>query len=175
MQQLNDLRGRPGVPEVRAVSTRSRNSIGRLLSREEIVLDFDAANKARAFEAIADFMQRRHGLDRGQVLASLKEREELGSTGLGRGIAIPHARVKGLRNAAAIFARMAMPIAFDAPDGKPVTDLLALLVPEHANDAHLQLLAEVTEMFCDEGFRTTLRSAPDADSVQQAFATWAPS
>ena len=112
------------------VATRPRNPIGDLLSHEDIILDLDADSKNQAFETIADFLGRSHGLDAEQVRVGLIEREALGSTGLGRGVAIPHARVKGLQRAVAVFARLGTPIAFDAPDRKPVSDMLVLLVPE---------------------------------------------
>ncbi len=154
---------------------RPRNIVGDLLSADDIIVDLDAASKTSAFEAIAEFLERRHGLDAEQVRASLAEREELGSTGLGRGVAIPHARVEGLRRAAAVFARLKIPIAFDAPDTKPVSDMLVLLVPEQPNDEHLKVLALVAEMFCDTNFRATLRSLDDPEDIHRLFATWKPS
>jgi len=139
------------------------------------MLDLDATTKRSAFEAIADCLEKRDSLDAQQIVASLAEREELGSTGLGRGVAIPHARVEGLSHAVAIFARLALPIAFDAPDGKPVSDMLVLLVPPQPTDHHLQVLALVAEMFCDANFRDALRSADDGESVWRLFADWSPS
>jgi nitrogen PTS system EIIA component len=151
-----------------------RNVVSDLLSSDDVIVDLDAANKAKAFEVIASFMQRRHGLDALQVAASLAEREALGSTGLGRGVAIPHARVKGLRHAVAVFARLAVPIAFDAPDAKPVSDMVVLLVPEEPNDDHLQVLALVAETFCDTDFREALRSTEDAGRIRLLLAAWTP-
>jgi PTS system nitrogen regulatory IIA component len=157
------------------VAARSRNIVSDLLSEDDIILDLDVANKTRAFDVIADFLQRRHGVDAEQVRASLAEREELGSTGLGRGVAIPHARVKGLCRAVAAFARFALPIEFDAPDAKPVSDMLVLLVPEQPNDEHLKILALVAEMFCDTDFRATLRSLAHSKDIHRLFAAWIPS
>jgi nitrogen PTS system EIIA component len=157
------------------VTARSRNVISDLLSCDDIILGLDVATKTRAFEAIADFLETRHGLAAEQVFASLAEREALGSTGLGRGVAIPHARVEGLHHAVAVFARLALPIAFDAPDAKPVSDMLVLLVPEQPNDEHLKILALVAEMFCDTSFRATLRSLDDPIDIHRLFAGWKPS
>ena len=156
-------------------ATHARNPIGDLLSHEDIILDLDADSKNQAFDAIADFLGRCHGLDAEQVRVGLTEREALGSTGLGRGVAIPHARVKGLQGAVAVFARLGTPIAFDAPDRKPVSDLLVLLVPERATDEHLKILALVAEMFCDTCFRESLRSLADPSDVYRLFSTWRPS
>jgi nitrogen PTS system EIIA component len=157
------------------IVARPRNIVSDLLSEDDIILDLDAANKTRAFESVAEFLERRHGIDAEQVRTSLAEREELGSTGLGRGVAIPHARVKGLRHAAAVFARFALPIEFDAPDGKPVSDILVLLVPEQPNDEHLKVLALVAEMFCDTSFRAELRSLAHPNDIHRLFAAWIPS
>lgn len=157
------------------VAARSRNAVSDLLSEDDIMLDLDVGNKASAFESVVEFLERRHGLDAERVRASLTEREELGSTGLGRGVAIPHARVKGLDHAVAVFARFALPIDFDAPDAKPVSDMLVLLVPEQPVDEHLKILALVAEMFCDTDFRATLRSLADPKDIHQLFAAWIPS
>jgi len=99
-------------------------------------------------------------------------RENLGSTGLGQGVAIPHARLKGLRQAVAAYLRVNPAISFDAPDGKPVSELLFLLVPEQATEDHLQTLAEAAEMFNDRRFRDHLRNQFSATSVYQAFVDW---
>src|SRR5450432_2818048 len=98
---------RPGETTARAVhSVIATSKIGELLSIDDIILELDAANKTRVFEVVADHLQSKHGLDALQVCAALAKREELGSTGLGRGVAIPHARIEGLRNAVAVFARL---------------------------------------------------------------------
>ncbi len=96
----------------------------------------------------------------------------MGSTGLGQGFALPHARIKGLRQPLAAFIRLSVPIPFASPDGKPVSELLALLVPEQATEAHLQILAEAAQIFGDRRFREQLRHQGDAASVVRAFADW---
>ncbi len=80
----------------------------------------------------------------------------------------------GLSRAIAAFVRTEIPIAFDAPDGKPVSDMLVILVPQHATEAHLMLLAEVAEMFCDVEFRDRLRASADTAEVHATFAQWRP-
>ncbi len=150
----------------------SRNAIATILAPADILLDLDVPTKNRAFEEISRFVGARHGLLDLDVYASLLEREKIGSTALGHGIAIPHARVKGLRDPIAAFVRPRMAIAFDAPDGKPVSDMVVLLVPQRATDRHLLLLAEVAEMFCDKSFRDDLRTCVQAAEVHAAFAGW---
>ena len=130
-------------------SSPARNAIAAVLRQDDILVDLAACSKERAFEDIARFVAAQRGLPREDVLASLLEREEIGSTALGQGFAIPHARVPGLLRPIAAFVRMEIAIPFDAPDGKPVSDLLVLLVPQRATDAHLLLLAEAAGMFCD--------------------------
>jgi PTS system nitrogen regulatory IIA component len=108
------------------------------------------------------------------VAASLTAREKLGSTGLGQGIAIPHGRIKGLSEAIGAFARLRTPIAFDAPDGKPVGQVFVLLVPEQATDLHLQLLSELAQMFSERAFRDKLAAAASADDLHALFRSWEP-
>jgi PTS system nitrogen regulatory IIA component len=82
----------------------------------------------------------------------------------------PHERLDGLHNAVAVFARLSTPIAFDAADNKPVSDMLVLHVPAHANNSHLKILADVAAMFCERDFRGALSAAGDAASIQRLFA-----
>jgi PTS system nitrogen regulatory IIA component len=93
---------------------------------------------------------------------------------LGQGIAIPHGRIKGLAKAIGAFARLAVPIAFDAPDGKPVGQVFVLLVPEHATEEHLQLLSELAQMFSERMFRDKLVAAGSAADLAALFSEWEP-
>src|SRR5450631_679026 len=95
---------------------------------------------------------------------------QTGSTALGAGFAIPHARINGIARPLTLFMRTRLPVAFDAPDGKPVSDLLAIMVPaDGAKEDHLQLLALVARLFSDHGFRTQLDSAPDTTTAAGVF------
>jgi PTS system nitrogen regulatory IIA component len=91
---------------------------------------------------------------------------------LGQGVAIPHGRVKGLRDAIAAFVKTTNPIAFDAPDGQPVNLIFVLLVPERATDLHLQLLGELAQMFSDPSFREKLQTSTDPTVILQLFTEW---
>jgi PTS system nitrogen regulatory IIA component len=126
------------------------------------------------FERVGDMLAGDQGLSRGQVLDSLVARERLGSTGLGQGIAIPHGRLKGLSEARGAFVRLATPIPFDSPDGKPVSQVFVLLVPEHATDRHLQLLSELAQMFSERSFRERLTAARTAGEVHALIRDWEP-
>lgn len=146
--------------------------IAQLLTPSNIALDIDVDSKGRLFDEAGALFERSAGLSRSTVSASLAAREKLGSTGLGQGIAIPHGRIKGLGKATGAFMRLTKPIAFDAPDGKPVTQLFILLVPEHATEEHLQLLSELAQMFSERSFRDQLASAATAEDLLALFRAW---
>jgi PTS system nitrogen regulatory IIA component len=117
-------------------------------------------------------MEARHGMPQAWVVLSLSRREDVGSTGLGQGVAIPHARIKDLYRIHLAYLRLKTPIPFAAPDAKPVSDILVLLVPKQATEEHLSILAEATRMFSDPGFRKQLHLCEQPLAVRQLFATW---
>ena len=148
------------------------NHVAHLLASQNILLDADATSKKRLFERVGQLFEDTAGLARGRVFDSLFARERLGSTGLGQGVAIPHGRIKGLKETLAAFIRPAQPIPFEAPDGKPVGQVFVLLVPEQATEEHLQLLSELAQMFSDKAFRDQLAAATDVAKVHHLFSTW---
>ncbi len=148
------------------------NQIAKLLPPENVVVDLDASSKKRVFEQAGLLFENNQGIGRSQVYDALFAREKLGSTGLGMGIAIPHGRIQGLKEAKGAFLRLATPVQFDAPDGKPVGLLFVLLVPEAATEHHLQLLSELAQMFSDRGFREQLSASPDAPAIRSLFEQW---
>jgi len=145
------------------------NHISHLLASENIILDFEASSKKRVFEKIGLLFENSHGIARRTIFDSLFAREKLGSTGLGKGIAIPHGRIKGLKSAHGAFLRLANPVPFDSPDGKPVSLLFVLIVPEDDTEHHLQILAELAEHFSDNRCYEALCSAESADIIQKIF------
>lgn len=148
------------------------NLISKLLLPENILLDSESTSKKRVFERVGLLFENSHQIARSQVFDSLFAREKLGSTGLGQGVAIPHGRVKNLREGIAAFIKTDNAIPFDAPDGQPVNLIFVLLVPERATDVHLQLLAELAQMFSDKAFREQLQSANDPAVIHQLFSNW---
>ena len=150
------------------------NKIAELLLPANIRLDLAAASKAALFDAVGSLFAASHGLSARTVVGSLAAREKLGSTGLGQGVAIPHGRIKGLAEAKGAYVGLADPIDFDAPDGKPVSQVFVLLVPEQATEQHLQLLSELAQMFSDRGFRSRLAEAADSAAVHALFQDWKP-
>ena len=144
------------------------------LRPQEIVLDVDARSATDVLEAAAAYLGRAHALDAAPILRALSRREQVGSTGLGMGIAIPHARIEGIARPLTLFLRTRDPIEFGAPDGKPVSKFLVIMVPaDGATDAHLQLLALVAQAFSDRVFREHLSAATTAVQVDDVFAQWA--
>ena len=147
--------------------------IASILPRTNVVAEFDATSKKRVFEEATLLFEAQRGLGRDCVFEKLFARERLGSTGLGYGVAIPHCRIEGLNEVTGAFIRMTAPIEFDAFDDEPVKLVFVLLVPGDANDTHLDILAELAQMFSNPAFRERLLAAADADALY-ALLTKAP-
>src|SRR5258706_14939084 len=143
--------------------------VAKILSPSHVVADLQASSKKRLFEHAGLLFENRDAIARSVVFDSLFAREKLGSTGLGQGVAIPHGRIKGLKEARGAFLRLAQPVPFDAPDGKPVSQVFVLLVPELATDLHLQLLSELAQMFSERTFRERLAVATSASDLVNLF------
>ena len=150
------------------------NLVAKLLPPGNVLLDLSVSSKKRLFEQIGLLFENHHGIARNLVFDSLFDRERLGSTGLGQGITIPHGRIKGLKDALGAFVRLAQPVPFDAPDGKPVTLVFTLLVPEQATEKHLQILSELAQMFSDRQLRDLLSGAADAGALHRIISSWQP-
>ena len=148
--------------------------IAKLLPVQNVVLDLDVSSKKRVFEHAGLLFENNYNIARSQVFDSLFAREKLGSTGLGQGFAIPHGRIKDVKEAIGAMIRMREPIPFDAPDGQPVSLIFVLLVPDRATDLHLQILSELAQMFSDNTFRDQLLAAPSADGMHRLIAEWQP-
>ncbi|CAH1203322.1 PTS IIA-like nitrogen-regulatory protein PtsN [Candidatus Nitrotoga sp. BS] len=149
------------------------NLISKTLPLENVILDADSTSKKRVFERVGVLFENTHKIARSQIFDSLFAREKLGSTGLGHGVAIPHGRIKGLRDATAAFVKTQALIPFDAPDSQPVNLIFVLLVPERATDLHLQLLSELAQMFSDKTFREKIQNTNDVAIIHQLFTNWA--
>src|SRR5438270_2107555 len=150
------------------------NHIAELLPESNIVLDVEATSKKRLFEQIGQLFEDHAHIARSIVFDSLFARERLGSTGLGQGVAIPHGRIKGLKDSLCAFVRLAQPVPFDAPDGNPVNLVFVLLVPEQATEKHLQMLSELAQMFSDKALREAMSGAPHAGALHQLITAWQP-
>jgi PTS system nitrogen regulatory IIA component len=139
--------------------------IGDLLEPGAVTLRVSAANKRQVLGVIADVAARAFGVDADEALEGLVEREAAGSTGVGQGVAIPHARLSGVDRVRAVFMRLETPVAFGAVDDKPVDLLVALFAPKDADSSHLRALARVSRMMRQPELREQLRQARSADAV----------
>ena len=140
-------------------------TIGDLLEPGAVTLRVSAANKRQVLGVIADVAARAFGVDSEETLEGLIERESASSTGVGQGVAIPHARLSGLDRVRAVFMRLETPVAFGAVDDKPVDLLVALFAPKDADSSHLRALARVSRMMREPDVREQLRKARSADAV----------
>ena len=140
--------------------------IGEILPLSHIVLDLEVSSKKRVFEQAGLLLENEAGLARADVFDCLFAREKLGTTGLGQGVAIPHGRHASVKKAVGAFIRTQEPVAFDAPDGKPVSLMCVLLVPENATGEHLEVLSKLAGRFSQKAVREALMSA-DAQEVRR--------
>lgn len=138
-----------------------------LFSLEAVVVDLGVVSQKQLFQDMANRLIEAHDLKimSRDIVAAAIERERLGSTGVGNGVALPHARIEGLDRVIAGFARLTEPMDVDSVDGRPVDLVAFLLAPADAAGAHLRALARVSRQLRREENRSRLRSAPDALSV----------
>ena len=139
--------------------------IGDLLDRNAIALRVSAANKRQALALVAEIAARNLGLEAADVLDALAEREQAGSTGVGHGVAAPHARLEGLERMRGVFVRLEQPVEFESVDDQPVDLIFALFAPVDAGSEHLRALARVSRLLRQAELRQQLRQARTADAV----------
>jgi PTS system nitrogen regulatory IIA component len=151
------------------------NRLAKLLPLDKVILGLSVTSKKRVFEQAGLIFENTNGIARGVVTNNLFAREQLGSTGLGEGVAIPHGRIKGLKQPLAAFVRLSEPISFEAPDGLPVNLLIFLLVPEQATQQHLDILSEIAQLLSDQKAREHLSTEPDAQAIHTFLTQWQPS
>jgi len=148
------------------------NRLSAILPAPQVLVSVDATSKKRAFEEAGLLFETLHGLNRALITDSLFARERLGSTGLGHGVAIPHGRIKGLKQPLAAVFQLANPIGFDAPDEQPVQLMIFLLVPEAATQKHLEILSEIAELLSDSALREKMKHSGDAVELHRQITTW---
>lgn len=148
--------------------------IGDLLSRDGIVLRGGATSKRQALYLVAAAASDALGVPEAQVLDAMLEREALGSTGLGGGVAVPHARIDGLSRVCGIFVRLTTPVSFDALDDRPVDLIFALFAPPRDGAEHLRALAAVSRALRSPELREQIRQSRTVDSVHALFVNNAP-
>ena len=139
-----------------------------LLSPGRILAGVRINSRKRLLELISETLAKKNKeLNSREIFESLCVREQLGSTGLGDGVAIPHGRISGTRDVEALFLQLIKPLPFDADDGKPVDLVFALAVPKHCTEDHSKLLSSIAERFSDPELLERLRKAADANEIWQ--------
>jgi len=141
-----------------------------VLTPNRVTNDLNVSSKKRLLEIMSGLLLKdNHGLDRDTVFQILLERERLGSTGIGNGVALPHGRVNGIDQAIGAFSTLRNPLDYDSLDNQPVNMVFALLVPADAHEAHLKLLSHLAEMFNDAAFRDGLVQSSTPDHLYSSF------
>ena len=139
--------------------------IGDMLDRAAISLRVTASDKRKALAVTAEIAARSFDMDAGDILDALLEREAVGSTGVGHGVAVPHARLTGLDRMRAVFVRLEHPVEFASIDDQPVDLMFALFAPPNAGAEHLRALARVSRLLRQGTLREQLRQARTADAL----------
>ena len=149
--------------------------LDKLLTPERISCQQNVASKKRALEMMCELLATgQANLNESQIFSCMLERERLGSTGVGHGVAIPHSRMHGVEEALVSIAVLDSGIDYDAIDDQSVDILLALLVPQECTEEHLQILASAAEMFSDEDICGALRKAKSEQEIYQIISQWQP-
>jgi PTS system nitrogen regulatory IIA component len=145
-------------------------ALGELIGPDQVVVDLRVADKTQLLCELARRAAAVLALEQPVLLRALQAREQLGSTGLGRGFALPHARLPRMPRVYALLARLARPIDYDSVDDKPVDLVVLLLTPESAANQHLATLAALSRPFRDAAFAQQIRKAPDAAAMHRLLA-----
>ncbi len=140
-------------------------SLETLLTRDAVICDLKVSSKKQLMQELASLAAERSEIDQDTVYSALLERERLGATSVGDGVAIPHARLPNLESVSGVFVRLSQPIDYDAADEQPVDLIFLLLAPEAANAEHLRALAKISRLFRKTDFRDSLRGADGADAL----------
>ncbi len=139
-----------------------------LLSTGRILANVKINSKKRLLELISNTLAKKNEeLSSREIFESLCAREQLGSTALGNGVAIPHGRVNDTQIVEALFLQLTKPMPYDTDDGKPVDLIFALVVPKHSTEDHSKLLSGIADRFSDPELLERLRQAADANEIWQ--------
>ena len=142
-------------------------TISALLSTQNIFLDTEITSKKKLLELIANIIADQTQLSESSIYNNLLNRERLGSTGLGEGFAVPHARVNDLEKTTACFFRLKEAVNFEAPDNQPVDLVFPIIVPEEATEEHLMILSSLAGIFSRSEVREAIRRAGSKEEIAQ--------
>ena len=144
-----------------------------LISSDSVICNADVNSKKRALELMGELLSKKSNLPDPMVISQqLTEREKLGSTSLGHGVALPHARTNLCKKATGVFIKLDHGIDFDSPDEQPTDLLFALMVPENYTDEHLEILSTLACLFNEENFCNNLRSASSSTDLHDRLTSW---
>ncbi|MHA6287705.1 PTS IIA-like nitrogen regulatory protein PtsN [Maricaulis sp. CAU 1757] len=141
-----------------------------LIPQGGVSIELGASSRKQALQAMSEMAASVTGLKARHIFDAILQRERLGSTGVGQGVAIPHARLPGIDRVVGVFARLRTPVDFESIDGRPADLVFMLIAPEDAGAEHLKALARVSRLLRREDVRQRLRTAPDIDAIQAVFA-----
>jgi PTS system nitrogen regulatory IIA component len=141
-----------------------------ILKEETIISELDATDKKGVLEELTGPVAKISGLDREEMVRVLLERERLGSTGIGEGIAIPHGKLRSLQSLLVSFGRSQKGVDFEAIDGKPAHLFFLLMAPENSTGDHLRMLAGISRLLKDDTFRQRLMTAEDQHKLYTVIA-----
>jgi PTS system nitrogen regulatory IIA component len=142
-------------------------TVSALLSPQTIFLDTEISSKKKLLQLIANIVADRSKLSESTIYNNLLNRERLGSTGLGQGFAVPHARLSDLDKTMACFFRLKDAVNFEAPDNQPVDLVFTIIIPEEATEEHLLILSSLARMFSREEVCDAIRNAASKDEIAQ--------
>ena len=147
--------------------------IAELVSPAHVACRGTANSKKRVLELLSDLIVKDDpGLTQMEVYGSLLNRERIGSTALGHGVAIPHGRLSSISKPVGAFLQLRHGVDYEAPDDEPVSLFFALLVPENSSGQHLDILAHLAELFSDEAICERLRGAREQDELYRSLTMW---
>jgi nitrogen PTS system EIIA component len=147
------------------------NALAQLITINNILLDIEASSQEELFEFVGQLFEKNFGIASSTVQNCLLDRENLGSTGLGHGLAIPHGRVKNLSDAHLAFVRTREGIDFKAPDQEMVKAFVVMLVPEQATQEHLEILSQVAQVLSDKETKALLFTETKRENIHQLLTT----
>jgi len=142
-------------------------TISALLSPEKIFIDTEVTSKKKLLEMIANIVADRSNLAQSTVYNNLLGRERLGSTGLGKGFAVPHARVPDLNQVIGCFFRLKQPVNFESPDNQPVDLVFTIVIPEEATEDHLLILSSLARIFSQPEVCQAIRDAANKEEIEK--------
>ncbi len=142
-------------------------TISALLSPQKIFIDTDVSSKKKLLELIANITADQTQLPESTIYANLLNRERLGSTGLGQGFAVPHARLPELESTIGCFFRLKQPVNFESPDNLPVDLVFTIIIPQEATEEHLLILSSLARVFSDAEVCKAIRAAATRDEIEK--------